>query len=56
MIDRELPVIEEKRAAIMQQLTTETEYGVISNLSAELESLTSKLEEMELRWLELQEI
>ena len=49
-------VIEEKRAAIMQQLTTETEYGVISNLSAELESLTSKLEEMELRWLELQEI
>ncbi|MDF0718576.1 ABC-F family ATP-binding cassette domain-containing protein [Kaistella sp. PBT33-4] len=56
MIDRELPIIEEKRAAIMQQLTTETEYGVISNLSAELESLTSKLEEMELRWLELQEI
>ncbi len=56
MIDRELPVIEEKRAAIMQQLTTETEYGVISNLYAELESLTSKLEEMELRWLELQEI
>lgn len=56
MIDRELPVIEEKRAAIMQQLTNETEYEVISNLSAELESLTSKLEEMELRWLELQEI
>lgn len=56
VIDRELPVIEEKRAAIMQQLTNETEYEVISNLSAELESLTSKLEEMELRWLELQEI
>ncbi len=56
MIDKELPVIEQQRAAIMQKLTTETEYEVISNLSAELESLTSKLEEMELRWLELQEI
>lgn len=55
-IDKELPLLEEKRAEIMQQLTTETDYAIISKLSDELESLTAKLGEMELRWLELQEI
>ena len=55
-IDKELPLLEEKRAGIMQQLTTETDYAIISKLSDELESLSAKLGELELRWLELQEI
>lgn len=55
-IDKELPLLEEKRAEIMQQLTTETDYAIISKLSDELESLSAKLGELELRWLELQEI
>ncbi len=55
-IDKELPLLEGKRAEIMQQLTSETDYALISRLSDELESLTAKLGEMELRWLELQEI
>lgn len=55
-IDKELPLLEEKRAEIMQQLTAETDYAIISKLSDELESLSAKLGELELRWLELQEI
>ncbi|MBW8358285.1 MAG: ABC-F family ATP-binding cassette domain-containing protein [Weeksellaceae bacterium] len=55
MIDKEIPVIEKRRSEILEQLNNETDYEKIAQLSAELERIGGKLEEMELRWLELQE-
>ncbi|SHK39322.1 ABC-F family ATP-binding cassette domain-containing protein [Epilithonimonas mollis] len=54
-IEKEIPKLEEKRAAILEQLNNESDYDKISKLSSELESLSGKLEEFEMRWLELQE-
>jgi ATP-binding cassette subfamily F protein uup len=54
-IEKEIPEFEGKRAAILDQLTNETEYEKIAKLSAELESLSEKLENHEMRWLELQD-
>ena len=54
-IEKEIPEFEEKRAKILDQLNNETEYEKIAKLSAELESLSEKLENHELRWLELQD-
>jgi ATP-binding cassette subfamily F protein uup len=47
--------LEEKRAEILEQLNNESDYEKILKLSSELELLSGKLEEHELRWLELQE-
>ncbi|MFL9832869.1 ABC-F family ATP-binding cassette domain-containing protein [Chryseobacterium terrae] len=54
-IEKEIPEFEEKRAEILDQLNNETDYEKISKLSAELESLSEKLENHEMRWLELQD-
>lgn len=54
-IEKEIPEFEEIRAKILDQLNNETEYEKIAKLSAELESLSEKLENHELRWLELQD-
>lgn len=54
-IEKEIPKLEEKRAAILEQLNNESDYDKISKLSSELESLSGKLEDFEMRWLELQE-
>ena len=54
-IEKEIPEFEGKRAAILEQLNNETDYEKISELSAELESLAEKLENHEMRWLELQD-
>lgn len=54
-IEKEIPEFEEKRAKILDQLNNETEYEKIAKLSAELESLSEKLENHEMRWLELQD-
>lgn len=54
-IEKEIPEFEGKRAAILEQLNNETDYEKISKLSAELESLAEKLENHEMRWLELQD-
>ncbi|MCU7618123.1 ABC-F family ATP-binding cassette domain-containing protein [Chryseobacterium sp. PBS4-4] len=54
-IEKEIPEFEGKRAAILEQLNNETEYEKIAKLSAELESLSEKLENHEMRWLELQD-
>jgi len=54
-IEKEIPEFEENRAKILDQLNNETEYEKIAKLSAELESLSEKLENHELRWLELQD-
>lgn len=54
-IEKEIPEFEGKRATILEQLNNETDYEKISKLSAELESLAEKLENHEMRWLELQD-
>ncbi|UOE41749.1 ABC-F family ATP-binding cassette domain-containing protein [Chryseobacterium suipulveris] len=53
-IEKEMPELEEKRAKILEFLNNETDYEKISVLSKDLESISEKLEEMEMRWLELQ--
>lgn len=55
MIDKELPVLEKKRNEILEKLNNETDYEKISVYSAELERISGKIEEMEMRWLELQD-
>lgn len=55
-IEKEMPELEEKRANILEKLNNETDYEKISKLSADLEEVSNKLEEHEMRWLELQEI
>jgi ATP-binding cassette subfamily F protein uup len=56
MIEKEIPVLEKKRSEILEQLNNETDYEKIAQLSAELERIGGQLEEIELRWLELQEV
>ena len=55
-IEKEMPEFEEKRAKILDQLNNEADYEKISKLSADLESISEKLENHEMRWLELQEM
>jgi len=55
-IDKEIPQLEEQRTKILEQLNNETDYEKIAQLSAELEALSEKLENHEMRWLELQEM
>lgn len=54
-IEKEMPKLEKKRAEILEQLNNEKDYDKISVLSKELEDLSAKLEDFEMRWLELQE-
>lgn len=55
MIDKELPILDKKRNEILEKLNNETDYEKISVYSAELERISGKMEEMEMRWLELQD-
>ena len=55
-IEKEMPELEKKRAEILEKLNNEADYEKIATLSAELEKASEKLEEHEMRWLELQEI
>lgn len=55
-IEKEMPELEKKRAEILEKLNNEADYEKIATLSAELERVSEKLEEYEMRWLELQEI
>lgn len=55
MIDKEMPKLEKLRAEILEKLNNETDYDKISTLSAELQKLGDELENLEFRWLELQE-
>ena len=55
-IEKEMPVLKEKQDEILEKLNNETDYGIISELSQQLEETTSQLEAHEMRWLELQEI
>ena len=55
-IEKEMPMLEEKRNKILENLNNETDYEEISKLSADLENISEILEINEMRWLELQEI
>ena len=55
-IEKEMPELEIQREEILENLNNETDYEKISKLSAELETVSTKLENFEMRWLELQEI
>ncbi|KEY18857.1 ABC-F family ATP-binding cassette domain-containing protein [Kaistella antarctica] len=54
-IDKEMPKLEKQRAEILEKLNNETEYEKISVFSSELEKIADKLQELEMRWLELQD-
>lgn len=55
-IEKEMPELEEQRAKILDKLNNEADYEKIATLSSELESVSEKLENHEMRWLELQEL
>lgn len=55
-IEKEMPKLEEKRADILEKLNNESDYEKISKLSDELQTVSDELGEMEMRWLELQEM
>lgn len=54
-IDKEMPKLEKQRAEILEKLNNETDYGKIADFSKILESISEKLQELEMRWLELQD-
>ncbi|WP_294243175.1 ABC-F family ATP-binding cassette domain-containing protein [uncultured Chryseobacterium sp.] len=55
-IEKEMPELEARRTSILEHLNNETDYEKIAKLSADLESVSEKLENHEMRWLELQEM
>ncbi|WP_144282797.1 ABC-F family ATP-binding cassette domain-containing protein [Chryseobacterium echinoideorum] len=55
-IEKEIPDFEKNRAEILEKLNNEADYEKIASLSAALEAVSEKLENHEMRWLELQEI
>lgn len=55
-IEKEMPELEEQRATILDKLNNEADYEKIATLSSELETVSEKLENHEMRWLELQEL
>ncbi len=54
-IEKKMPILESKKEEIVAALHNETDYEKIAESSAELERITAELEEIEMRWLELQE-
>ena len=54
-IDKEMPKLEKQRAEILEKLNNETDYGKIAEYSTTLENIAEKLQELEMRWLELQD-
>lgn len=54
-IEKEIPEFEKKRNAILDLLNNEVDYEKIAQLSADLEAISEKLENHEMRWLELNE-
>lgn len=54
-IEKEMPEFEKKRNTILELLNNESDYEKIAKLSADLENISEKLENHEMRWLELNE-
>lgn len=55
-IKKEMPILESERNEILESLNNQADYSIISELSARLEDISTRLENHEMRWLELQEI
>lgn len=55
-IEKEMPELEAQREKILDQLNNESDYEKIAKFSADLENISEKLENHEMRWLELQEM
>jgi len=54
-IDKEMPKLEKERAEILEKLNNESDYSKIADFSKKLEDIAEKLEQLEMRWLELQD-
>lgn len=54
-IEKKMPQLEQRRAEILNKLTTESEYEKIAVFSRDLENLEKTLQDLEMRWLELQD-
>lgn len=54
-IEKEMPKLEKERGEILEKLNNETDYAKIASYSTSLETISEKLQELELRWLELQD-
>lgn len=54
-IEKEMPELEKERGEILEKLNNETDYAKIASYSTSLETISEKLQELELRWLELQD-
>ena len=54
-IDEAMPKLEKERNEILKKLNNETDYGKIAEFSKNLETISEKLQIMEMRWLELQD-
>ena len=54
-IDKEMPKLEKERSEILEKLNNETDYGKIADFSKNLETIAEKLQDLEMRWLELQD-
>lgn len=55
-IEKELPEIQEKLKNLVEKLENETNYDLINELGKEIAVLNRKVEELEMRWLELSEL
>ncbi|SFI76996.1 ATP-binding cassette, subfamily F, uup [Kaistella treverensis] len=54
-IEKEMPKLEKNRAEILENLNNETDYEKIAVYSKDLETIAEKLQDLEMRWLELQD-
>ena len=54
-IDKQMPKLEKERAEILEKLNNESDYSKIADFSKKLEDIAEKLEQLEMRWLELQD-
>ncbi|MDP2453702.1 MULTISPECIES: ABC-F family ATP-binding cassette domain-containing protein [unclassified Kaistella] len=54
-IDKQIPKLEKQRSEILEKLNNETDYGKIAEYSANLETIAEQLQDLEMRWLELQD-
>ena len=54
-IEKEMPKLEKQRAEILEKLNNEADYGKIAAYSTSLETIAEKLQDLEMRWLELQD-
>lgn len=55
-LEKEIEELEQKKAAIVENMNTETDHEKLAGLSVEFESLTALIEEKTERWMELAEL